>query len=83
VICGFWCLSCLAQANHSRLQQPFGSHVEEVGIVKDVVVVGGGASGTYAATRLMEKGFSVALVEKLDRLGGHSQTSTDLSPKKL
>lgn len=46
-------------------------------ITRDVAIIGGGASGTYAASRLREKGFSVTLVEKLDRLGGHSQTYTD------
>lgn len=38
-------------------------------IAKDVVVVGGGASGAYAAFRLREDfGKSVALVEKQDTL---------------
>ena len=37
---------------------------------RDVCVIGGGASGTYAAVRLQQMGKSVALIEKQSRLGG-------------
>ncbi|KAG5988106.1 hypothetical protein E4U52_006898 [Claviceps spartinae] len=43
-------------------------------IVRDVVVLGGGATGMYAAVQLTKKGHSVALVEKKDILGGHAET---------
>jgi hypothetical protein len=43
----------------------------------DVVVVGGGSSGTHAAIRLQQSGKSVALVEKECRLGGHTNTYKD------
>ncbi|CZT05008.1 hypothetical protein WAI453_007532 [Rhynchosporium graminicola] len=43
----------------------------------DVVVVGGGSSGTYAAVRLQQLGKSVALIEKECRLGGHTNTYED------
>ncbi|CZT13866.1 related to amine oxidase, flavin-containing superfamily [Rhynchosporium agropyri] len=43
----------------------------------DVVVVGGGSSGTYAAVRLQQSGKSVALIEKECRLGGHTNTYED------
>jgi hypothetical protein len=43
----------------------------------DVVVVGGGSSGTHAAVRLQQLGKSVALVEKECRLGGHTNTFKD------
>jgi hypothetical protein len=44
----------------------------------DVVVVGGGSSGTHAAIRLQQSGKSVALVEKECRLGGHTNTYKDV-----
>ncbi|TWU78665.1 hypothetical protein ED733_005708 [Metarhizium rileyi] len=46
-------------------------------IQRDVVIVGGGSSGTYAAIRLQEEGQSVVVLEKQDRLGGHTVTYTD------
>ncbi|KAM6505477.1 hypothetical protein FSOLCH5_014691 [Fusarium solani] len=46
-------------------------------VTKDVAVVGGGASGTYAAIRLKDKGKTVALIEQQDHLGGHVDTYTD------
>jgi hypothetical protein len=45
----------------------------------DVVVVGGGSSGTHAAIRLQQSGKSVALVEKECRLGGHTNTYKDMA----
>ncbi|KAJ6076985.1 hypothetical protein N7499_008966 [Penicillium canescens] len=48
-------------------------------ISKDVVVVGGGAAGAYAAVRLREDyGKSIALVEREARLGGAVDIWTDL-----
>jgi ribulose 1,5-bisphosphate synthetase/thiazole synthase len=48
-------------------------------ITKDVAIVGGGASGTYAAIRLKDKGKTVALIEQKDHLvrTGGSFSSTD------
>jgi hypothetical protein len=43
-------------------------------IVRDVCVIGGGSSGTYAAVRLRNFGKSVVVLEKESRLGGHAQT---------
>ena len=48
-------------------------------IVSDVVVVGGGPSGTYAAINLSKMGQSVVVVERKKRLGGHTNTYTDNS----
>lgn len=44
---------------------------------RDVCIVGGGSSGTYTAIRLRDLGMSVALVERKDRLGGHTETYHD------
>ncbi|UNI21310.1 hypothetical protein JDV02_007311 [Purpureocillium takamizusanense] len=53
------------------------SATEQV-IFKDVVIVGGGASGSYAAVRIRDDfGKSVALIEKKGRLGGHVDTFID------
>ncbi|KAL4896549.1 hypothetical protein BDV59DRAFT_210178 [Aspergillus ambiguus] len=43
-------------------------------VTRDVCILGGGATGTYAAVQLRAKGHSVALVEKQARLGGHAET---------
>ncbi|KAI9926048.1 hypothetical protein ASPWEDRAFT_37956 [Aspergillus wentii DTO 134E9] len=43
-------------------------------VTRDVAILGGGATGTYAAVQLREQGHSVALVEKKERLGGHAET---------
>lgn len=45
-------------------------------IHRDVVVIGGGSSGTYTAVRLKDSGKSVVVVEKEAKLGGHAQTYT-------
>jgi hypothetical protein len=46
-------------------------------IYRDVLVIGGGSSGTYTAIRLQQEGKSVALVEKEAILGGHTNTYID------
>jgi hypothetical protein len=46
-------------------------------IRKDFVILGGGASGTYAAIALKDKGKSFVVVEKGGRLGGHARTYYD------
>ncbi|TLD19982.1 hypothetical protein PspLS_09358 [Pyricularia sp. CBS 133598] len=47
-------------------------------IVRDVVVIGGGASGAYAAVRLRDDlNKTVVLVEKEEILGGHVDSYTD------
>ncbi|KAJ6437309.1 FAD dependent oxidoreductase [Purpureocillium lavendulum] len=46
-----------------------GGYATEQVIFKDVAIIGGGASGSYAAVRIREDfGKSVALIEKKDRL---------------
>lgn len=46
-------------------------------IRRDVAVIGGGAAGTYAAIRLGDLGRSVVVVERKNRLGGHTETYHD------
>ncbi|KAH6673083.1 amine oxidase [Halenospora varia] len=47
-------------------------------IYKDVVILGGGASGSHAAVRLREDfNKSIVLVEKQNNLGGHVETYID------
>lgn len=46
-------------------------------IVKDVAIIGGGSAGTYSAISLKDKGFSVVVVEKKDRIGGNTETYID------
>ncbi|KAL4886191.1 hypothetical protein BJY04DRAFT_213724 [Aspergillus karnatakaensis] len=59
---------------------PFAFHVDdpqvdqEFVITRDVAIIGGGASGTYAAVRLQELNHSVVLIEREERLGGHTKT---------
>jgi hypothetical protein len=43
-------------------------------ITRDVVVVGGGSSGTFTAVSLTDLNQSVIVIEEKDRLGGHTQT---------
>jgi heterodisulfide reductase subunit A-like polyferredoxin len=50
------------------------SYAPEDVLVRDVVVIGGGASGTYGAIALKDMGRSVVVVEKESRFGGHVNT---------
>ncbi|KAL2891749.1 Beta-cyclopiazonate dehydrogenase [Ceratocystis lukuohia] len=46
-------------------------------VTRDVLIVGGGATGTYAAINLTDAGYSVAVVESDTVLGGHVSTYVD------
>lgn len=46
-------------------------------ISRDFAIIGGGASGTFAAVRLRERGKTVVLIERDDHLGGHTHTYYD------
>ncbi|KAH8909383.1 FAD dependent oxidoreductase family protein [Coniochaeta sp. PMI_546] len=45
-------------------------------IERQVVIIGGGCAGVYAATQLRSLGVSFAVVEKRDHFGGHTATYT-------
>jgi hypothetical protein len=46
-------------------------------ITRDICIIGGGSSGTYAAVRLHDLNQSVVVIERKDRIGGNTQTYTD------
>jgi len=46
-------------------------------IVRDVCVIGGGSGGTYAAVAVKDAGRSVVVLERKQRLGGHTETYVD------
>ncbi|KAF2866368.1 putative FAD dependent oxidoreductase [Massariosphaeria phaeospora] len=50
-------------------------------IKKDVAIIGGGATGTYAAIRLKDKGKSAIVIEQKARIGGHTDTYIDPETK--
>jgi len=54
-----------------------GTAVSQNVIHRDVLIVGGGSSGTYSAIRLQQEGKSIALIEKEAVLGGHTNTYVD------
>lgn len=43
-------------------------------ITRDVCILGGGGTGSYAAVQLIERNHTVVVVEQKNRLGGHSDT---------
>lgn len=45
-------------------------------IDRDVVIIGGGAAGVYAATLLQSLGRTIAVIENNPRFGGHTETYT-------
>ncbi|CAM6108719.1 unnamed protein product [Calypogeia fissa] len=57
------------------------SYPSEDVITRDVCIIGGGSSGTYAAVQLHDTGKSVVVVEHNDRLGGHTETYIDPATK--
>jgi hypothetical protein len=46
-------------------------------IERDVCVIGGGSAGTYTAVALKDAGKSVVVLERKQRLGGHTETYVD------
>ncbi|KAH7393977.1 amine oxidase, flavin-containing superfamily [Phaeosphaeria sp. MPI-PUGE-AT-0046c] len=50
-------------------------------IYKDVAIVGGGSAGTYSAISLKDKGHSVIVIEKKNRIGGNTETYIDPATK--
>src|SRR6188768_3848762 len=46
-------------------------------IERDVCVIGGGSSGTFTAVSVKDAGRSVVVLERKQRLGGHTETHVD------
>lgn len=68
---------CLCLTVVSMLGIAHASQIDGGVITHDVIIIGGGASGVYAAVRLQDLNQSVILVEQKSRLGGHTETYTD------
>ena len=69
--------SALTQVVASNISFDAASYSSSLVVKRDVVVLGGGASGIYAAITLRDRNKTVAVIEKQDYLGGHTNTYTD------
>ena len=65
-----------ASPHYHRDQDVRGFASKDI-ITRDVCVIGGGSTGTYASIRLHDSGKSVVIVESKGRLGGHTETYID------
>lgn len=69
-------LKAAAVANAAIMATASAKNIDETrfspaDIIKDVIILGGGASGSYAAVRLKDSGKTVVLVEQKDHLASH------------
>lgn len=71
------CLLASAVASTASSTFDLGSFKPQDIITRDVAVIGGGSAGTYSAISLKDKGKSVIVIEKKDRIGGHFETYID------
>jgi heterodisulfide reductase subunit A-like polyferredoxin len=53
----------------AKLLEPI--NIKKVNVTKSALVIGGGISGMTASLSLSRQGYSVTLIEKKDKLGGH------------
>lgn len=74
---GVYLIVVLAAVSQASLSFDPSDYSPDDVMTRDVCIIGGGSSGTYAAIRLTDMGKSVVVVEKRDRLGGHTQTYID------
>lgn len=73
-------LGAIAFGQSSNISLEVADYAPEDVIVRDIAVIGGGASGTYAAVRLQQDlNRSVILVERKTTLGGHTESYYDPS----
>jgi hypothetical protein len=59
------------------ISDPLPSYDPQEIITRDVCIIGGGSSGTYAAIQLHDAGKSIIVLEKEAILGGHTNTYVD------
>lgn len=72
------CFGLQAVAGLSQAQPwDLGNFKPENIVFKDIAIIGGGSAGTYSAINLRDKGKSVIVVEKKDRIGGNTETYID------
>lgn len=62
-----WAFLVLSTFTTARPIDESGFAPEDI-IIRDVAVIGGGASGSYAAVRIKDEGKSVVVIETKDRL---------------
>jgi hypothetical protein len=67
--------AALATSGLRKARRAFASGCKV--IERDVCVIGGGSSGTFSAVRLRDSGKSVVVLERKQRLGGHTETFRD------
>jgi hypothetical protein len=71
----------IAIASTGKPHKPYDmdpNHYKPDHLIKtDVVVIGGGAAGTYAAIQLKDQHKKVVVIESKARLGGHTETYHD------
>ncbi|KKY24086.1 putative amine flavin-containing superfamily [Diplodia seriata] len=60
-----WMEACQSQNPHLEI------------ITRDVAIIGGGSTGTFAAIKLRDENRTVSVIEQKGRLGGHTETYTD------
>ena len=65
-VVGLLLLGCICQAQDTEAPTPPPD--------KDVCIVGAGAAGMYAAVQLRDRHYSVVVLEKSNRIGGHAVT---------
>ncbi|KIM97014.1 hypothetical protein OIDMADRAFT_131121 [Oidiodendron maius Zn] len=75
VCVGFAIASGLSRSDSAQFHAC--SYAAENVLVRDLVVIGGGASGAYGAIAMKDMGRSVVVVEKESHFGGHVNTYTD------
>lgn len=62
---------------HTKYNMDASAYDSGCVIKTDVIVIGAGSVGTYAAIQLMDQGKKVIVMESKARLGGHTETYTD------
>ncbi|KFX98706.1 hypothetical protein V490_02160 [Pseudogymnoascus sp. VKM F-3557] len=75
LLCSGLCLAAISLAKRDQFDAT--SYSSSNVIMRDAVIIGGGATGTYAAIKLRDMGKTVVLVERNGRLGGQAETYKD------